>query len=76
MVDVSYRLAWPRIIFLTFRLADPRACVRACSGFSALRFFRAARRAFFRSSLFLPFVFAIALLCSLVGMMSESRIVP
>jgi hypothetical protein len=55
----AYRLAWPRTIFFILRLADPRACVRACSGFSALRFFRDARRTFLRSSLLLLFVFAI-----------------
>jgi hypothetical protein len=46
-----YRFAWPRAIFLTFGFFDPRGYSRGFKGFSALRFLRAARLDFLRSSL-------------------------
>src|SRR5262249_41450845 len=46
-----YRFACPRAIFLTLRFCDPRAYSRGFKGCSVLRFFRAARFAFLRSSL-------------------------
>ena len=47
----TYRFVWPRAIFFTLRLADPRGTVRFPSGFSAFFFLRDARFAFLRSSL-------------------------
>ena len=43
-----YRLLWPRTIFLTFFLSDPRGVVRLALGAA---FLRAARFSFFRSAL-------------------------
>jgi hypothetical protein len=48
---VLYRFACPRANFFTLRFCDPRAYSRGFSGCSALRFFRAARLDFLRSSL-------------------------
>lgn len=64
----AYRLACPRASFLTLRFCDPRAYSRGFSGFSALRFLRAVRFAFFRSSLLSVDVFAMNafLICNLV----------
>src|SRR5919198_4454524 len=59
------RFAWPRAIFFTLRFCDPRAYSRGLSGFSALRFLRAARLTFLRSSLLRVAVLAISALCSL-----------
>lgn len=59
----SYRFAVPRAIFLTLRLAEPRACSRGLSGFSVLRFLRDARLLFFRSSLLNVLVFAMSAVC-------------
>jgi len=53
------RLAWPRAIFFTLRFREPRAYSRGRRGFSALRFLRDWRLAFFRSSGLSFFVFAI-----------------
>src|SRR5215831_2042823 len=54
-----YRFAWPRASFLTFGFFDPRGYSRGFSGLSALRFFRAVRFAFLRSSLLNFVVFAM-----------------
>ena len=54
-----YRFAWPRASFLTLGFFDPRGYSRGFSGFSALRFLRAVRFAFFRSSLLNAVVFAM-----------------
>ena len=51
ITDSCYRFAWPRASFLTFGFFDPRGYSRGFSGFSALRFLRAARLDFLRSSL-------------------------
>ncbi len=59
----SYRFAWPRTIFFTLRLADPRAYVRFFSGLVVARFFRAVRFAFFRSSFDIAFVLAMSSRC-------------
>ena len=55
----SYRFAWPRANFLTLGFFDPRGYSRGFSGFSALRFLRAVRLAFLRSSLVSLLVFAM-----------------
>jgi hypothetical protein len=47
----SYLFACPRANFLTLRFCDPRAYSRGLSGCSVLRFLRAARFTFLRSSL-------------------------
>src|SRR5262249_4560054 len=54
-----YRFAWPRASFLTFGFFDPRGYSRGFSGLSALRFLRAARFTFLRSSLLNFVVFAM-----------------
>lgn len=54
-----YRFAWPRANFLTFGFFDPRGYSRGFSGLSALRFLRAVRLAFLRSSLLNFVVFAM-----------------
>jgi hypothetical protein len=54
-----YRFAWPRANFLTFGFFDPRGYSRGFSGLSVLRFLRAVRFAFFRSSLLSAVVFAM-----------------
>src|SRR5215472_8648914 len=54
-----YRFAWPRAIFLTFGFFDPRGYSRGFNGLSALRFLRAVRFAFLRSSLLNFVVFAM-----------------
>ena len=60
------RLAWPRAIFFTLRFFDPRSQVRLGRGCSALRFLRAARFFFLRSSRFNALVFAIFLVSPLL----------
>src|SRR6267154_2456815 len=47
----AYRFACPRANFFTFCFFDPRAYSRGLSGCSVLRFLRAARLDFLRSSL-------------------------
>src|SRR5215469_7282449 len=54
-----YRFAWPRASFLTFGFFDPRGYSRGFNGLSALRFLRAVRFAFLRSSLLNFVVFAM-----------------
>ena len=58
-----YRFAWPRANFLTFGFFDPRGYSRGLSGLSALRFFRAVRFVFLRSSLLSFVVFAMNSFC-------------
>ncbi len=59
MVEWSgYLFAVPRAIFFTLRFWEPRGVVRLAFGAA---FLRAARFAFFRSSLLSDFVFAIEL---------------
>src|SRR5437588_12378043 len=58
--QLDYRFAVPRANFLTLRFFEPRAYSRLASGFSALRFLRAARFDFFRSSLLRAAVLAIS----------------
>jgi hypothetical protein len=48
---LPYLLDWPRAIFFTLRFREPRGNARFFGGFSSLRFLRAARLAFLRSSL-------------------------
>jgi hypothetical protein len=55
-----YLLDAPRTIFFTFRFCDPRAYSRGFNGWSVLRFFRAVRFAFLRSSLLSVAVFAMS----------------
>jgi len=59
----AYRFAVPRAIFLTLRLAEPRAYSRGFSGFSVFRFLRDARLLFLRSSLLSVLVFAMSAVC-------------
>jgi hypothetical protein len=54
-----YRFDCPRTIFFTFCFFDPRAYSRGFCGLSVLRFFRAVRFAFLRSSLLSAVVFAM-----------------
>src|SRR5579864_2052897 len=65
---VLYRFACPRASFFTLGFCDPRAYSRGLSGCSALRFFRAARFTFLRSSLLRVAVFAMSAfwICNLV----------
>src|SRR5207248_7211741 len=55
----AYRFACPRANFLTLCFFDPRAYSRGLSGCSVLRFLRAARFDFLRSSLLNVTVFAM-----------------
>jgi hypothetical protein len=55
----DYLFAVPRTSFLTLRFFEPRAYSRLASGFSVLRFLRAARFDFLRSSLLRVAVLAI-----------------
>src|SRR5512138_1818832 len=59
-----YRFDWPRTIFLTFFLAEPRATVRFALG---VAFLRAVRFASLRVSLSSAFVFAIGVLYVCLG---------
>jgi hypothetical protein len=54
-----YRFAVPRTSFFTLLFFDPRAYSRGFKGFSALRFLRAVRFSFLRSSLVNVAVFAM-----------------
>jgi hypothetical protein len=54
-----YLLAAPRANFFTLRFCDPRAYSRGLSGCSVLRFLRAVRLSFLRSSLLNAAVFAM-----------------
>lgn len=65
----DYLFACPRTSFLTLRFCDPRAYSRGFNGCSVLRFLRAVRFAFLRSSLLRVAVFAINafwMICNLV----------
>ena len=55
-----YRFAVPRASFFTLLFFDPRAYSRGFKGFSALRFLRAVRFSFLRSSLLNVAVFAMS----------------
>jgi hypothetical protein len=55
-----YRFAVPRANFFTLLFLDPRAYSRGFNGFSALRFLRAVRFSFLRSSLLKAAVFAMS----------------
>jgi hypothetical protein len=55
----NYRFDCPRTSFFTFCFFDPRAYSRGFKGLSVLRFFRAVRLAFLRSSLLSAVVFAM-----------------
>ena len=55
-----YRFAVPRASFFTLLFFDPRAYSRGFNGFSALRFLRAVRFSFLRSSLLKAAVFAMS----------------
>ena len=55
-----YRFAVPRASFFTLLFFDPRAYSRGFNGFSALRFLRAVRFSFLRSSLLNAAVFAMS----------------
>ena len=59
LAEKYYRFDCPRTIFLTFAFFDPRAYSRGFNGFAVLRFFRAVRFAFLRSSLLSAVVFAM-----------------
>src|SRR5256885_12913865 len=59
-VKHNYLFAVPRASFFTLRFFEPRAYSRLASGFSALRFLRAARLDFLRSSLLRAAVLAIS----------------
>jgi hypothetical protein len=54
-----YLFAVPRASFFTLRFCDPRAYSRGLSGCSVLRFLRAVRFSFLRSSLLSAVVFAM-----------------
>jgi hypothetical protein len=58
-LTASYRFACPRAIFFTFGFFEPRAYSRGLSGCSVLRFLRAVRLAFLRSSLLSVLVLAM-----------------
>jgi len=58
--QIAYRFACPRAIFFTFAFFDPRAYSRGFKGCSSLRFFRADRFAFLRSSLLSVVVLAMS----------------
>src|SRR5207244_7298241 len=60
LIKHGYLFAVPRASFCTLRFFEPRAYSRLASGFSALRFLRAARLDFLRSSLLSAAVLAIS----------------
>src|SRR5215467_7362973 len=55
----NYLFACPRTNFFTFRFCEPRAYSRGFNGCSSLRFLRAARFVFLRSSLLRAVVLAM-----------------
>ena len=66
---LPYLFACPLTSLFTLRFCEPRAYSRGFSGFSVLRFLRAARLDFLRSSLLSAVVFAMSALsrvCNLV----------
>jgi hypothetical protein len=62
VTTLPYLFACPLTSFFTLRFCEPRAYSRGLSGFSVLRFLRAARWDFLRSPLLSAVVFAMSAL--------------